>query len=308
MAKKALLQRLSNVDLRLLRVFRAVVACDGVSAAELELNIGRSTISRHLTDLEIRLGSKLCSRGPAGFSLTEEGERIHAAALQLFSAIHEFQDTVDETNRDLTGKLSVAFFDKGASNPDVKLPQAIAAFAEIAPRVELEVHVEPINTIETGVFNGIYQLGIVPKHKNSDNLKYFDLYHERMYLYCGTDHLLFDETDDAISLDILQNQKYAGFPFHSANMMASQSWKFKRRAVVNNEEALAVLILSGGYVGFLPQHFAKQFSDSKRMREIRPDTYYYKSEHNAVVRKEPKTPKRVQKFLECLCQAHDVGM
>lgn len=84
MAKRAILQRLSDVDFRLLRVFRAVVACGGVSAAELELNIGRSTISRHLTDLEIRLGCKLCLRGPAGFRLTEEGERIHAAALQLF--------------------------------------------------------------------------------------------------------------------------------------------------------------------------------------------------------------------------------
>ena len=76
MPPRAFLGRVSDVDIRLLRVFRAVVACGGVSAAELELNIGRSTISRHLTDLELRLGVKLCDRGPAGFALTAEGEQV----------------------------------------------------------------------------------------------------------------------------------------------------------------------------------------------------------------------------------------
>ena len=48
MTAKALLGQVSDVDMRLLRVFGAVVRCGGISAAELELNIGRSTISRHL--------------------------------------------------------------------------------------------------------------------------------------------------------------------------------------------------------------------------------------------------------------------
>ena len=306
MAKRALLQQLSDVDFRLLRVFRAVVACGGVSAAELELNIGRSTISRHLTDLETRLGCKLCHRGPAGFRLTGEGERIYAAALQLFSAIHEFQAKVDETNKDITGRLSIAFFDKGVTNPEVKLPHAIREFQLSAPKVEIEIHVETINTIETGVLNGIYQLGIVPLHNKSDNLEYYELYDERMHLYCGKHHPLFNKTDDAITLDLLQKQKYGGFPFHSANMMASQNWKFKRRAIVNNEEALALLILSGGYIGFLPDHFTKQLTDSGAMRTLRPDIYSYKSDHAAIVRKIPNRPRRISKFLECLCQAHNV--
>ncbi|MFT6052674.1 MAG: DNA-binding transcriptional LysR family regulator, partial [Halioglobus sp.] len=39
MVKKALLGSVTDNDLRLLRVFRAVVACGGFAAAELELNI-----------------------------------------------------------------------------------------------------------------------------------------------------------------------------------------------------------------------------------------------------------------------------
>jgi len=56
MAKRAILGQLKDVDIRLLRVFRVVTEAGGISAAELELNIGRSTISTHIKDLEIRLG------------------------------------------------------------------------------------------------------------------------------------------------------------------------------------------------------------------------------------------------------------
>ena len=82
MAQKALLATLTDTDLRLLRVFRAVAACGGFAAAELELNINRSTISRHIKDLEGRLGVTLCRRGRGGFALTAEGEQVLASALK----------------------------------------------------------------------------------------------------------------------------------------------------------------------------------------------------------------------------------
>ena len=48
-----------QADLRLLRVFQTIVQSGGISAAEIALDVGRSTISRQLSDLELRLGMKL---------------------------------------------------------------------------------------------------------------------------------------------------------------------------------------------------------------------------------------------------------
>ena len=48
MASRAVLGQVGDVDVRLLRVFRSVAEAGGVSAAELELNIGRSAISRRV--------------------------------------------------------------------------------------------------------------------------------------------------------------------------------------------------------------------------------------------------------------------
>ena len=76
---KALLGQLSDMDLRLLQIFKAVVECGGFSSAALALNIGVSTISRHIKDLETRLGLVLCQRGRSGFALTAEGQSVQYA-------------------------------------------------------------------------------------------------------------------------------------------------------------------------------------------------------------------------------------
>ena len=86
-----MLGQLADMDLRLLQVFKSVVECGGLSAAELELNIGTSTVSRHLKDLETRLGLRLCRRGRAGFALTLEGQRVYDETLRLLAGVDRQQ-------------------------------------------------------------------------------------------------------------------------------------------------------------------------------------------------------------------------
>ena len=99
------LGQLSDADLRLLRVFKAVVDCGGMASAELELNLAMSTISRHVKDLETRLGLVLCRRGRAGFALTPEGEQIYAATEQLLAATDAFRSSLHDVHRRLGGDL-----------------------------------------------------------------------------------------------------------------------------------------------------------------------------------------------------------
>jgi DNA-binding transcriptional LysR family regulator len=114
---RALLGQLSDMDLRLLQVFKAVVECGGMAAAELELNIGISTVSRHVKDLETRLGLVLCRRGRAGFALTAEGQRVYDETLRLLAAVDGFRASVHDIHARMGGKLAIALFDKTASNP-----------------------------------------------------------------------------------------------------------------------------------------------------------------------------------------------
>ncbi len=304
MARKAHLASIMDTDIRLLRVFRVVVNCGGISASELELDIGRSTISKHVTDLEVRLGIKLCNRGRSGFSLTKEGERVLDAIDDLLLSLGKFQRRIDDIHQKLTGRLTIAFFDHTATNPSSKLSAAIRAFDSIAPAVSLDLSIEPPNVIEAGVISGRFDFGIVPIHKTSSVLQYLEVYSEKMLLYCGRAHPLFDVRDDDEIRDKIQTSKYAGLSFNSPNMVVGQQKDLTRSAVVQDEDALAVLVLSGRYLGFLPDHAAQAFVDQGEMRAIGGEEFSYLSRHAAIIRKHPEPSRILSEFLTCIEAAH----
>lgn len=307
MTRKSHIKQVGDVDIRLLRVFRTIVACGGLSAAELALNVGRSTVSRHLTDLEVRLGMKLCDRGPAGFALTKEGERVFEASTHLLTAIETFKTEANDVQQHLMGTLSIGLFDKTITNPAAHLSSAFRLFVDIAPGADLQVSMEASNEMENGILGGRLQVGIIPVHRKSSSLKYLPLYSEQMSLYCGKGNPLFDKSQRDIHSKDIRAARYAGLGYHSPNMMISNKRRFLRRADANDQEALAVLILSGRYIGFLPDHFSQPHVDSGNMKIINPGQYRYQSDFNAIVRRHPKPTRLAETFLECLRRTHPVG-
>ena len=74
------MKRVADADLRLLRIFATVVECKGFAVAQAELNLSASSISGYISALEQRLGVRLCTRGRAGFSITDKGAVIYREA------------------------------------------------------------------------------------------------------------------------------------------------------------------------------------------------------------------------------------
>jgi DNA-binding transcriptional LysR family regulator len=301
---RAVLGQISDMDLRLLRVFRAVVDCGGMAAAELELNIGTSTVSRHIKDLETRLGLTLCRRGRAGFALTPEGEKIYDQTTQLLAATDSFRSSVDEIHQRMGGQLHIAVFDKTASNPAAHIAQAIALFTDMAPDVALNLHVATLNAIERGVIDGQYQVGIIPGHRNSDTLEYQALFDEAMLLYCGHAHPLFDVDASHYAWNDLRAHQFAGLGYHSPNMEISQRERMPRRATGFDQESIATLILSGKFLGFLPDHYAKSFVAAQQMKAIKPALFRYDCQFFAISRRAPQLSPATRAFQACLLQAH----
>ena len=81
------MKRISDADLRLLRVFAAVVDCEGFAGAQALLGLSASSISGYIAALEQRLGMRLCNRGRGGFSLTEKGAAIYREAQRVMEMI-----------------------------------------------------------------------------------------------------------------------------------------------------------------------------------------------------------------------------
>jgi len=304
MARKALLGNLTDSDLRLLRVFRSVAACGGFAAAELELNINRSTISRHIKDLETRLGVTLCRRGRGGFALTNEGAQVLGSAQRMMAAMADFQHEVDELHQRLTGSIAVAIFDKTASNPRCHISRAFARFDEQAPDVHPELYVQPINAIEAGIMEGRFHLGIIPTHRHSSSLEYYRLFDEQMYLYCAANHPLYSPGSDVIDLGAVRGYRYVGIGHHSPNMEITRELGLQRHATAHDQESVALLVLSGKYLGFLPEHYAESFVTRGLIRPVLPAALQYVCEFSAIVRHAPPPTRVVQTLLDALVAVH----
>ncbi|MEL7399141.1 MAG: LysR family transcriptional regulator [Pseudomonadota bacterium] len=300
----ALLGQLSDIDLRLLRVFRAVAEAGGFSAAELKLNIGRSTISRHIKDLELRLGIVLCHRGRSGFALTDEGEQIYQATLRLLSSLDHFRGEVADVHKRMTGHITVGLFDKTASNPESRIHKAMQMFDDLAPEVTLDIIVEPLNDLEAGVMEGRIQIAVIPTHRESSSLVYQHLFYEQMYLYCGAEHPLFQKDSREVTVEDVRATKYAGLGYHSPNMELSSELGWARDATVFDQEAIIHCLLSGRYVGYLPDHYAEPFVRKGLIRPLAKEKFNYQCDFVAMHRMSPKPSRVVETFWDCLREAH----
>ena len=275
-----------------------------MASAELELNIAISTISRHIKDLETRLGLVLCRRGRSGFALTPEGEQIYAATEHLLAATEAFRANLHDVHRQLGGDLHVAVFEKTVSNPEARIAQAVALLRERAPKVTLHLHVGTIGMIERGVIDGHYQLGIIPEHRPSESLQYLELFGETMHLYAGVGHPWFAADDTALDWTDLRHQQLAALGYHSPNMALTHERRLSRAATASDQEAVAILVLSGCYVGFLPDHYAQPFVRDGRMRAIAPRTLSYHCRFSCIERHAPAPTRIAQAFRACLMEVH----
>ena len=307
MVKKALLGQVSDTEIRLLRIFCIVVECGGLSAAELELNIGRSTVSRHIKDLEERLDLVLCRRGRAGFALTSDGERIYQGAQKLFASMEAFRHDVGDMHAELSGTLALGLFDKTVTNSAAQIPMAIRHFRKQAPEVMIDVMVGAINSIESAVINGRLHVGIVPDHRRSEALTYTHLFNEEMYLFCGQRHPLYEMDHSQLTLEDLQDFDYAGLAYHSPNMEATHRFGLQRKATVTDQEAVLTLVLSGCYIGYLPHHYAANFEGQGLIRRIDYPASMYEVQFVAVHKHTTVTSRLVSTFMEALALMHPPG-
>jgi len=125
-----------------------------------------------------------------------------------------------------------------------------------------------------------------------------------MFLYCGQEHPLFSISGTELDKIDLRTFGYAGLNVNSPNLIVGQQLGFRRVAKVQSEQALAILILSGRYLGFLPDHLAQEFVNRGLMKKVRPAETQYRTSFAAVTRKQP-APTRVAKlFLNVLLKEH----
>lgn len=266
--------QVQDVDLRLLRIFVAIVESGGLSAAESRLNIGRSTISSHLADLEVRLGVKLCKRGRSGFEITEPGRITYQASLELLQQCEAFATTVASSKDELSGRASIATLDTLASDPRCGIAKVISNLRAKSDNIQFEINVCEAKEVETSVINGRSLVGFGVSRHQIRGLNYYPLFNETNYLYCGVNHSLFDCLP-AKENKLLQQANVISSNYMRDKEARNDGLNYNNKATAYHDEGIAHLILSGAFVGYLPEHYANDWVNKGLFKAIQPEKYCY---------------------------------
>ncbi|MDO1583340.1 LysR family transcriptional regulator [Rhizobium oryzicola] len=292
---------LDNMDIRLIRIFVKVVEAGGLSAAQAELNLSLSTISEKISALEQRLGITLCKRGRSGFQLTESGRLTFEECQRLFGSLDQFSRKVAGLRSNLSGSLSVGMVDNTIADPNSPLASTFAGLVDLAPAINLSVDMRAPGELLRDVVARKLDLAIGSFPRMALGLAYIDLYDETQNFYCGAGHPLYSVVDEEIGIDLVRTHRIIGRSY-----WASRDIKIfaiaNPHATVSNMEAEAFLILSGCYLGYLPEHYAAPFVQTGRMRMIRPNLFSYKAKFQVAALEDWKSRPVVKTFIDILTQ------
>lgn len=271
-----------HLNLRLLEVFTAVVRYQGYARAQHELNLTVSAISNYMNELEARLGYVLCQRGRSGFALTPKGEQFLQHSLRLLSEIAQFERESGALKGDMSGNFRMGVLDATANDPDLALPELISRFNEQFPAVHLNLLIRSPHDLLMGIQENRLDLAVGAFPFRVSSVIELALYQEQHWLYCSDRHPLFGES--RLSLPQVTQHGFVTRSYWSLTDLGTKGFKHST-ATVDNMEAQLMLILSGKYVGYLPEHYAHPWLEEGRLRVIMPGEFGYQAPFSAIFRR-----------------------
>src|SRR4051812_7362236 len=88
--------------------FAAVVSTNSFVRAANALGTSKAAVSRHVADLEQRLGVRLLNRTTRKLSLTDEGQAFYLRCTDLLHALDEAETEVSSRNAEAAGQLRIS--------------------------------------------------------------------------------------------------------------------------------------------------------------------------------------------------------
>ena len=301
---KFALGQLGDIEIKQLKIFKAVVECGGFSAAEAELNISRPTISNHIAALENRLNISLCKRGRAGFSLTEEGHVVYDQTVQLLERMELFRNTLNNLGEHPAGNLKIALSDTLSTDDRCKLPEIYREFHMQAPEVQLHVEVQHMKVMEQMVMNNQIDIAIIPYHRKFASLNYIHLFSDQHYIYCGNQHPLFTMEEKEITEQVINQYKLIHAGLTPNDEVYHQLAQMNLSASSYHYEARVSLLLSGCYIGFLPEAVALPYVKKGELKPVATSCRHFRL-GMAVISKISTQPNRARElFLNVIRNCH----
>lgn len=144
--------------LRSLEVFAVTAERLNFAAAARDLKLTRAMVSKHIADLEARLGVRLFHRTTRRVNLTEAGRTLAERAADAIDAVNETEDAVRDLQTVLKGRLRV---NAPVTFGSQQLAPLIARFLGENPGVEIDLTLNDraVDLVEEG-YDIVIRVGV----------------------------------------------------------------------------------------------------------------------------------------------------
>ncbi len=296
--------QIHDVDIKLLRVFVAVVKAGGFSSAQAELNTSQAFISTQMKSLEERLGTRLCQRGQAGFKLTDAGKAVLESTERLFESLETFRKEAAVAVDPLAGSIKLGVIDQLITCSDCKISEAIEAFEPVAPMATIEISVVPPLELENSLLDGQIEFAYGIFHHKIGALEYKAIGKETHEIYCASGHPLFSKKNQLITDEDVAACAYVGWDYLESGELLDATFARQLRAASPYVEAVLHYILSNRYIGYLPTHVGKSWVDAGKLRSVRPADFRRTVDIELVTKRGVELSSIASKFQKVLLKSH----
>jgi DNA-binding transcriptional LysR family regulator len=129
--------------------FVAVVEAGSFVGAAEATGLSKAAVSRHVAELEQRLGARLLQRTTRRLSLTDDGQLFYARAREMLAAVDEAESEISSRSGEPSGRLRI---NAPLSFGVLQLAPLWPRFAQLYPKVSLDIELSDrvVDLVEEG--------------------------------------------------------------------------------------------------------------------------------------------------------------
>ena len=269
-------------NLRLMHIFVTVAKHQGFASAQQDLTLTVSAIRNYMSELEEKLGFVLCRRGRGGFALTPKGEAYLQQSMTLLNTLENFERYTASLRGEQGGTLNLGVIDSTITDPMLPITDAIGQFSDLFPLVHLNLQIKNPNALLHGILNNELDIAVGTFSLQGNSVVSHPLYREQHWLYCSDQHELFGVRHPTVAH--ISQMRMVTRSYWSAADLGKKGFK-QSVASVESMEAQLMLILSGKYIGYLPEHYALPWVQQQRLRALLPTDYGYQAPFSLIFRR-----------------------